>query len=321
MSAIVGEDAMAPTTHRGLSDWWNEETEYVFQRIEEWAALARGYNRLRSQRYSRGRLTMRDEPVDTNWNISANKLVVGDCESLSPRFYRLERSWRRKSRPEEVRINCCGSLNYQSNNRVDSQCLEEYRYDHSIYFKTIGDIRGRNRNRNCSLKRAESPKTVGEIECHRCDDERSEKSPPAFSGKSALHDDDQPSNAAGSQVWPITDLTQMNLEADESRRYLNDELEGDLQNDNYCSSEDNLNNNNHVNNGVQCDGNSITRKTDQQLSLKQRLVSIRRTRQSPRKVSQPTITGDNNVVWPGVLLNYTKKGDVICSPHRQSIKK
>ncbi|XP_015521774.1 uncharacterized protein [Neodiprion pinetum] len=313
MSAIVREEATTPTTHRGLSDWWNEETEYVFQRIEEWAALARGYNRLKSQRYSRGHLTMKEEPGDTNWSISANKLVVGDCESWNPRFYRLERSWRRKSRPEEVRINCCGSLNYQSNNRVDSQCLEAYRYDHSIYFKTIGDIRGRNRNRNSSLKRAESPKIAGEIECHRCDDE--------LSGKSPLHDEDQPSKAAGTQVWPITDLTQMNLEADESRRYLDDELEGNLQNDNYCSSEDNLNNNNQANNSVQFTGNSITRKTDQPLSLKQRLVSIRRTRQSPRKVSQPTIVGDNNVVWPGVLLNYKKKGEAVCSPHRHSIKK
>lgn len=31
---------------KGLSEWWNEETEHVFQRIERWATSARGYNRL-----------------------------------------------------------------------------------------------------------------------------------------------------------------------------------------------------------------------------------------------------------------------------------
>nr|XP_003702371.1 PREDICTED: uncharacterized protein LOC100881271 [Megachile rotundata] len=123
---------------KGLAEWWNEETEYIFQRIERWAAYARGYNRLRSQRLSRGRMTMQggQEP---RWSISSNKLIIDDS-SWSPRFHTLKKS-RRKSRPEETKINCCGTFNYQSNSNLDSSCLETYRYDHSIYFKTIGDIK------------------------------------------------------------------------------------------------------------------------------------------------------------------------------------
>lgn len=123
---------------KGLAEWWSEETEYIFQRIERWAAYARGYNRLRSQRLSRGRMTMQggQEP---RWSISSNKIIIDDS-SWSPRFHTLKKS-RRKSRPEETKINCCGTFNYQSNSNLDSTCLETYRYDHSIYFKTIGDIK------------------------------------------------------------------------------------------------------------------------------------------------------------------------------------
>ncbi|XP_012256123.2 uncharacterized protein LOC105686091 [Athalia rosae] len=264
--AAVAEDTV-PTMHRGLSNWWTEETEYVFQRIERWAAFARGYNRLRSQRYSRGRLTMTEEPVEPGWNISANKLVVDECDSWNPRFHNLQRSRRRKSRPEEARINCCGTFNYQSNNKLDSPCLETYRYDHSIYFKTIGDIRGSDRNRKCSLRRSESPaanssespdtsdheeplefrgpeKTIAEIECHRYDDEDDEnddneldtdvyeflrqdaeaegvEESSGFGGTDLLHlqdlnDKQKLKSSRTTQVWPIVDLTQLNLKTNEN---------------------------------------------------------------------------------------------------------
>ncbi|XP_017879648.1 asparagine-rich protein-like [Ceratina calcarata] len=123
---------------KGLSEWWSEETEYIFQRIERWAAYARGYNRLRSQRLSRGRMTMQGGQ-ETRWSISSNKLIIDDS-SWSPRFHTLKKS-RRQSRPEETKINCCGTFNYQSNSTLDTSCLETYRYDHSIYFKTIGDLK------------------------------------------------------------------------------------------------------------------------------------------------------------------------------------
>ncbi|XP_063972837.1 uncharacterized protein LOC135160332 isoform X2 [Diachasmimorpha longicaudata] len=116
---------------KGLSEWWSEESVYLLQRIERWAALARGYNRLRSHKFSRGRLTFGEVLEDDE-----ERYISTDFESL-------RRSERMKSRsPDESRrINCCGTFNYQSNNRLDSTCLETYRYDHSIYFKTIGDIK------------------------------------------------------------------------------------------------------------------------------------------------------------------------------------
>lgn len=123
---------------KGLSEWWNEETEYIFQRIERWAAYARGYNRLRSQRLSRGRMTM-EGGQEPRWNICSNKLVIDDS-AWSPSFHTLKKS-QRKPQQEEMKINCCGTFNYQSNSNLDSTCLETYRYDHSIYFKTIGDIK------------------------------------------------------------------------------------------------------------------------------------------------------------------------------------
>ncbi|EGI60713.1 hypothetical protein G5I_11078 [Acromyrmex echinatior] len=92
---------------KNLSEWWSEETEYIFQRIERWAAFARGYNRFRSQSLKQSR-----------WKLS----------------------------PEEIKINCCGTFNYQSNSKLDNNCLEMHQYDHSIYFKTIGDIRSDKRH-------------------------------------------------------------------------------------------------------------------------------------------------------------------------------
>ncbi|XP_015114113.1 uncharacterized protein LOC107039153 isoform X2 [Diachasma alloeum] len=127
---------------KGLFEWWSEESEYLLQRIERWAALARGYNRLRSHKFSRGRLTF-GEVLDDD----EDRYIPAEFESL-------RRSERMKTRsPDESRrINCCGTFNYQSNSKLDSTCLETYRYDHSIYFKTIGDIRRSKSRENVGCK-------------------------------------------------------------------------------------------------------------------------------------------------------------------------
>lgn len=131
--------------HRNFSEWWSEETEYVFQRIERWAAYARGYNRLRSQRLSSGRMTMHKDERST-WSISSSNKMVIDDTSWSPRFQDLKRSHDQRSPREETRLNCCGTFDYKSNGNLDSNCLDTYRYDHSIYFKTIGEIRNSKRD-------------------------------------------------------------------------------------------------------------------------------------------------------------------------------
>ncbi|XP_011493888.1 PREDICTED: uncharacterized protein LOC105359106, partial [Ceratosolen solmsi marchali] len=89
---------------RNLSLWWTEETEYVLQRLERWAAYARGYNRLRSTKLSPSGRTTTETPS------------------------------------ERARLVYC-SLDYKSNGNVDGRCLETYSLDHSIYFKTVGEIR------------------------------------------------------------------------------------------------------------------------------------------------------------------------------------
>lgn len=327
---------------------------------------------------------MTEEPAEPGWNISANKLVVEDCAAWDPRFHSMQRSRRRKSRPEEARINCCGTFNYQSNNNVDSSCLETYRYDHSIYFKTIGDIRsGGDRNRKCSLTRAESPdelapefdheqvewsaKTIGEIECHRCDGDELETDVYEFlnnenkecvdfgnidSGQKAEYRTE--SLPKISQVWPIVDLTQLDIKTDQStcsgdgERFeghtivqMNDSDDDNqsLNKDDYngnCKSYDYYNESENCVNGnrnsqrqkenvdsIKTDGSHFITQTSsgREEGERKELVSIRRTRQSPRKVSQPTVVGENNVVWPGVLLNYKNNVDPVYAPHRHSIKK
>ncbi|KAL2732172.1 liprin-beta-2 isoform X5 [Vespula squamosa] len=41
--------------YKDLLEWWNEETEYFFQRIRKSATLARGYNRMSLERLSEDR--------------------------------------------------------------------------------------------------------------------------------------------------------------------------------------------------------------------------------------------------------------------------
>ncbi|KAK0179827.1 hypothetical protein PV327_005539 [Microctonus hyperodae] len=131
-------EEMSASIQKGLSEWWSEESEYLFRRIERWAACARGYNRLKSIRISRARMTMKEKPHDDlYW-----------CGSSTNNY-----SLRRSRSPDETRrINCCGgTFNYQSNSYFNSTCLDTYRYDHSIYFKTIGDIKNSKRKLNNNI--------------------------------------------------------------------------------------------------------------------------------------------------------------------------
>ncbi|KAF7384887.1 hypothetical protein HZH66_011973 [Vespula vulgaris] len=140
--------------YKGLFEWWNEETEYLFQRIQRWATLTRGYDRLRSERLSKGRLTMHAES-GSKWNFSSNKQIFLRTKeyfieesSWSPSFYILKRNQRRSRQEEKIKINrnADNVLGYRTNDNLDSTCLENYRYDNSIYFKTIGEIRNDKKN-------------------------------------------------------------------------------------------------------------------------------------------------------------------------------
>ncbi|XP_063972836.1 uncharacterized protein LOC135160332 isoform X1 [Diachasmimorpha longicaudata] len=299
---------------KGLSEWWSEESVYLLQRIERWAALARGYNRLRSHKFSRGRLTFGEVLEDDE-----ERYISTDFESL-------RRSERMKSRsPDESRrINCCGTFNYQSNNRLDSTCLETYRYDHSIYFKTIGDI-----------KRSKSGEHVGcKEDGDRCsDDEKVEWDVRVVNNSVAARgftadrqmivmsdgevgwdclDQYSSENVEKNRnVWPVVDISKLDTGKncpDFSRKVVHQEDD----------QEDQRNNNALTQTFVSRSKSSLELKTQQSMT---RILSFR-TKRSPKVVQRPMVCGAGNVSWPGVLLTYTPSyiDPAIASSHNQVVK-
>lgn len=316
---------------KGLTEWWNEETEYVLQRIERWAAYARGYNRLRSQRLSRGRMTMQtgQEP---RWSISSNKLIIEDM-SWSPRFHTMKKS-RRKSRAEETKINCCGTFNYQSNSNLDSNCLETYRYDHSIYFKTIGDIR------NSKKDLAEETKNEQEDRISVSSEELVEwdvNSVSHFIANQFLEDgltsediknmfattttNVQDHDQVDTITWTNVDLTKLDLNEDAT---IGDVAVVDEENNPTVLEIEEESNNNFAESmmfvedasfkHLDREGEDAAEESRNDHEVKSCHIT-RKTRRASRKVKQSPIMGDNDVIWPSVLLNYTKNVDNISSPH------
>lgn len=178
--------------------------------------------------------------MQESWSISSGEI---------PQCQFLKRS-RWKSRPEEIKINCCGTFNYQSNNRLDSNCLETYRYDHSIYFKTIGDIRSDKRNQNQNQDSA-SVSSEEQIEW----DASSLIDP--VSNKLSSEETKNISNTAEyiaerekdrtiQNVWPIVDLSKLNLNLTDNRerdKWLSHSVDED---DNHRRDERQTENNNMI---------------------------------------------------------------------------
>ncbi|KAL2711898.1 hypothetical protein V1478_018919 [Vespula squamosa] len=169
--------------YKGLFEWWNEETEYLFQRIQRWAALTKGYNRLRSERLSKGRLTMHAES-GSKWNFSSNKRIFLrtkeyfiEDSSWSPSFYVLKRNQRRSRQEEKIKINrnADSVLRYRTNDNLDSTCLENYRYDNSIYFKTIGEIRNDKKNLRAINDDLKKKNFLIDVELEKKEEEKEEE--------------------------------------------------------------------------------------------------------------------------------------------------
>ena len=321
---------------KGLSEWWSEETEYIFQRIERWAAYARGYNRLRSQRLSRGRMTMQggQEP---RWSISSNKLIIDDC-SWSPRFHTLKKS-RRKSRPEETKINCCGTFNYQSNSNLDSSCLETYRYDHSIYFKTIGDIKNGKKNGDDTKNEQEDRISISSEELVEWDvstmsdfiaNQLLENTFTNMDDENVFdstgNSDHADANRLDTVTWFNVDLSKLDLNEeditvtvagaqDNENNSIISENEEETNN-NYTRSRESIANANLRNQTqLDCvveDENNAEETRSPEEGIK-KFLDNRRTR-SYRTVKESPIVGDNEVIWPSVLLNYTRNIDTSNSP-------
>ncbi|XP_071629065.1 uncharacterized protein [Temnothorax longispinosus] len=287
---------------KGLSEWWSEETEYVFQRIERWAAFARGYNRLRSQRWFKNRQTIQE-----SWGVSSDE--------TPPRFHSLKRSkW--KSGSEEIKINCCGTFNYQSSGKLDSNCLETYRYDHSIYFKTIGDIRNDKRDQNENQDSASiSSEEQVEWDASSLNDSISNK---LFSEETNNISDtvaEREDNRRTQNAWPIVDLSKLDLNLIDNRgrdEWLSRPTDEDNRGKDGRQTENNnvifLDNlKDKVNKEDQEDGSKGQERPN-------RFHSFRKTKRSSKNLRQSSIISENNVIWPGVLLNYTNNFDVASNP-------
>lgn len=309
---------------KGLSEWWSEETEYVFQRIERWAASARGYNRLRSQRWFKDRSENQQQKHhrDSSWNVSDRQPRVDEAACRS-RIYNPERS-RQEVRPEETRINCCGTFNYQSNSELDSNCLETYRYDHSIYFKTIGDIRSDRRDvGNYDVDRVSiSSEELVEWDANSFTDLVADKPIAEEICDNYLDNNNVPgvvaetkTSRATGNVWPIVDLDKLNLNLTDTSR-----LSCSIDPDNREEKEQRENNNadnpevKHADSKVwrgKEDNDEDGSKSHERIK---KFRSFRKTRRSSKNARRAPIVGENNVVWPVVLLNYSNGFDVTSGP-------
>lgn len=271
------------TGQKGLSEWWSEETEYVLQRIERWATFVRGYNRLRSQREASS-----DEAT---------------------RFYGLKQpKW--KSRPEETKINCCGTFNYQSNSKLENTCLETYRYDHSIYFKTIGDIRSDKRDIVRDQDRVSiSSEELVEWDASSLNDLIADK--PIF--EETLNNNnlnvldnvaEREKNRAMQNAWPIVDLSKLDLNLMDNRKR-DERLPIDRDNHGKDEQENNNSWNDKANKD---DGENKSRNCE---TIK-KFPSFRKPRRSSTRRS--SIIDENNIVRPNVLLNYNNNNVASISP-------
>lgn len=145
--------------------------------------------------------------MQESWNASSDE---------TPRFHSFKQS-RWKSHPEEIKINCCGTFNYQSNCKLDSNCLETYRYDHSIYFKTIGDIRSDKRDQNQNQDSASiSSEEQVEWDASSFTDPISNKlsSEETNNNLDTVAEQDR----AKQNIWPIVDLSKLDLNLIDNQR-------------------------------------------------------------------------------------------------------
>ncbi|XP_033228398.1 uncharacterized protein LOC117180159 [Belonocnema kinseyi] len=336
------------TRQRAFSEWWTEETEYLFQKIERWATCARGYNRLISQRMPKSRMPMEENISSSRSRISGNKLFVEEA-SWNPRFQTLNRSHASKSQPEELKLNCCGTLNYKSNSKLDSTCLETYSYDHSIYFKTIGDLKTKSTQdlreenqdwqKECldlkdDFEKVDKEEFKQKIEWEQ--PRKKERFDQLIFIESFNEEDEEVEYLTRSPV----DMSKLSIdEAD--RNYENlDKYMKDLSSDQNQNQKQNIEFNvnfddglKDVNDNFQFDlhfGNPLGQsrsfsdfkcfndsEDSKYFNSENRNQKEMKRFFSPRRKSKCQVLGDDNV-WPGVFLTYRKNTDIATSPHEHA---
>ena len=344
------------TRQRALSEWWTEETEYIFQRIERWAACARGYNRLKSQRISKGRMTMEENNSSSRWSISGNKLFIEET-SWNPRFQTLNRSHASKSQPEELKLNCCGTLNYKSNAKLDSTCLETYSYDHSIYFKTIGDLKSKKtqdlRNQDFEEKNQNLKEDFEKVDEEDLNEKiewelprRKERFDQLIFIESFNEEDEEVEYLTS---WPV-DFSKVSTDRDQSRidehldkevkdfcpdqnqnqgqklefnvtfddglKDVNDNFKIDLNFGNPLGQSKSFPDFKYYNNSDDSKDSNLKRSDVKNIDQKEMKRFFSPKRKSQKCPKNLQVLGDDNIAWPGVLLTYRKNIDSATSPHR-----
>lgn len=233
------------------------------------------------------------------------------------RFYNLKRS-RRKSQTENAKINCCGTFSYQSNKQLDNNCLETYQYDHSIYFKTIGDIRKNKKSisdeikDNISISSEElvewdSSSLTNLIIDQFISEESNNNNHPT--SKLCVSDSvaNQKDNKGEKTPSPIVDLFKLDLNLTDNRN-ADIRMSCSINMNNFESNEKQQENNNVDNSEINKANNEDGSKCQEKIK---RFCSFRKIKRSPRNVRQSSIVDENNVVRPRkLLLNYTNSFDV-----------
>lgn len=127
--------------------------------------------------------------------------------------------------------------------------------------------------------------------------------------------------AVGSVTWCTVDLTNLDI----SELNSSDGMVDEQNNENlWMAQSDEENNNNYMEerrfvrdanlkNQTQMNGTSAN--CLEELQNREIKFLDARTRRASKGVKQPPIMGDNDVIWPSVLLNYTKNVDPSISPH------
>lgn len=217
-------------------------------------------------------------------------------DETPPRFHSFKRS-RWKSRPEEIKINCCGTFNYQSNSKLDSNCLETYRYDHSIYFKTIGDIRSdkgdQDQNQNSdSINSEEWDASLLTNPISKLEETNNILDTIA----------EQEEDRITQNIWPIVDLSKLDLNLIDNRKR-DERLSHSTDQDNREKDVRQTENNNIIflaNLEDKMDKEDREDKSKNQ-ERTNKFLSFQKTKRSSKNLQRSPIVDENNVIWPGVF--------------------
>ncbi|CAD6222243.1 GSCOCG00000853001-RA-CDS [Cotesia congregata] len=311
---MITEDVVS--FQKGLMDWLTEESEYLMQRLDRWTTIARGYNRLYPQRLSRGCMTMQKEPDEESWRHSPSFKILTSSSS------------RRITRPadDEIRkINCCGTFNYQSNSRVDNSCLEAYRYDHSIYFKTIGDIKSSKTLKETQINEEQVQEEISDFE---------ENSDPSDAMDKPGNICDCPSPMDEEMSEEITWFDKNSSEAI-TREFTKscsiaqiDDLNDCINNNDTRCSIAQIDDLNDCINNNDTRWNNFNGSSFQNLEIESQVNSVESEsldneanvvpnwRKSSRRMkAKPKVLGNNNVSWNNVLFSYNVDANLASSHH------